>query len=123
MTALRRLSPALAALILALVMVGRVAVPTGWMPSVGSEGIEIRLCTGQGPATMILDLGQESPQEPRDPCPFALGAPAFPLPPALAVVPAPQPLAERPAAPPQAPPPHASAPQGLPPPTGPPALA
>ena len=123
MTALRRLSPALAALLLALVMVGRVAVPTGWMPSLGSEGIEIRLCTGQGPATMILDLGHEAPEEPRDPCPYALAAPAFPLPPAVAAVPIPTALAERPAALPQAPPPPASAPHSLPPPTGPPAFA
>ena len=123
MTALRRLCPSLAALLLALVMVGRVVVPTGWMPSVGSEGIEIRLCTAQGPATMILDLGHEAPEEPRDPCPFALAAPAFPLPPALATVPVRTPLVERPAALPQALPPPAAAPNRLPPPTGPPTLA
>lgn len=123
MTALRRLSPALAALLLSLVMVGQVVVPTGWMPSVGSEGIEIRLCTAQGPSTMTLDHEQETPEEPRDPCPYALAGPAFPLPPALAAVLAPPAAAERSTALPQAGPPPASAPHRLPPPTGPPAFA
>ena len=123
MNALRRLSPALAALLLALVMAGRLVMPTGWMPSVGSEGIEIRLCTGQGPATMILDLGQETPEEPRDPCPYALAAPAFPLPPAVVVAPAPPAPASLPSAQPDTGPRLAASPHSLPPPTGPPAFA
>lgn len=104
-------------------MVGRVAMPTGWMPSVSSEGIEIRLCTGQGNATMILNLGQETPEEPRDPCPYALAAPAFPLPPALAVAPILPAPASVPAAQPDRAPRLAAHPHSLPPPTGPPAFA
>ncbi|HMO68334.1 MAG TPA: hypothetical protein PKE25_06660 [Novosphingobium sp.] len=123
MNAMRRLSPALAALLLALVMAGRLVMPTGWMPSIGSEGIEVRLCTAQGPATMLLDLGKESPEAPRDPCPYALGTQAFALPEAsarLAPLPAP---ASAPATPDRAAPDVTAQPRSLPPPTGPPALA
>ncbi|HZV19467.1 MAG TPA: DUF2946 family protein [Sphingobium sp.] len=44
-----------------LVLSLRMLVPTGFMP-VASEGrMVIQLCTGTGPATMVLDLGKAAP--------------------------------------------------------------
>lgn len=67
-------------LLLAAALLLRAAVPAGWMPMAGQDGVRIALCTGVG--TEFLTLGSDGrlhkdaplPASPRDPCPFALAA-------------------------------------------------
>lgn len=93
MTALRRLSPLTAALLLALALLGRLAVPGGWMPVFDATGeVRVAICTGSGPATITLQTHPDGKdRELRDPCPFGLASgqalhvppfPPLPLPPA-----------------------------------------
>lgn len=86
MTLLRRLPPAVSALLLALAIMGRALLPTGWMPVSTEGGVRITLCTGAGPvvATLVADgsVQRESGKTPHDPCPFGLaGAAALDAPP------------------------------------------
>lgn len=103
-----RPSRALVALLLAVLLAGRLIVPTGWMPVRTSEGgFTIMLCSGSGPAEGWIDnTGQlhkgHKPQgqsESKDPCPFGAITAAVTLPaaPALAAaLPAPAPASPRP---------------------------
>ncbi|MFC0588840.1 hypothetical protein ACFFF7_05385 [Novosphingobium aquiterrae] len=87
MTALRRLPPSAALLVLALAVLARLALPSGWMPVAHAGEIKIMLCSGAGPVAVSLDLGKgTAPQTPRDPCPYgvASAAPAD-LPPPIAL--------------------------------------
>lgn len=96
MIAPRRLAATLCWLLLASAIVARALVPAGWMPVATKRGIEVVLCTGQGPVTMVLGLDgtphQRQPDSPRDPCPYGVAgaqpfdlaaAPQLPLPPAV----------------------------------------
>ena len=129
-----RSSRALAALLLAILLAGRMAVPAGWMPVRTADGFSVMLCSGSGPAgggqawvdsSGTLHHGQKPAGhgETKDPCPF--GAVSAPV--ALAMAPAIPPLLPA-AAPPAAPPPQ-SRPKGRglaappPPATGPPLSA
>jgi len=53
----RGLFVAAALLVLAL----RMLVPTGFMPVAHQGTMVIQLCTGTGPATMVVDLGKDAP--------------------------------------------------------------
>ncbi|OJY67966.1 MAG: hypothetical protein BGP16_03900 [Sphingobium sp. 66-54] len=53
----RGLFVAAAVLVLAL----RTLVPTGFMPVAHEGSMVIQLCTGTGPATMVVDLGKAAP--------------------------------------------------------------
>jgi hypothetical protein len=78
---------ALTTALLAVVLLGRMLVPAGWMPVQASgEGFAIVLCSGDGPVQAWIDgAGKlhkgkhsdgKSGGEPKDPCPFgALTAP------------------------------------------------
>lgn len=60
-----------------LVLSMRMLVPTGFMPVASDGRMVIQLCTGTGPATMVLDLGKAAPtsgdqhQAGDGPCTFA----------------------------------------------------
>lgn len=90
MTALRRLSPTVAWLLVAAALVLRLAVPAGWMPVSQGGKLTIMVCSGSNAAPVSVDLGSgEAPQPSRDPCPFGLASGAVAhLPPPI-VVPAP----------------------------------
>jgi hypothetical protein len=97
MTALRS-SRALVALLLALLLAGRMVVPTGWMPVRTEQGLTIMLCSGSGSGEAWVDAAgklhrgrnpaQGGKGEPKDPCPFgAISAPAaLPAGPVLAAL-------------------------------------
>lgn len=82
-------------LLLAAALLLRAAVPAGWMPTAGHDGVRIALCTGMG--TEFLTLGADGhlhkeapkPDSPKpntlgDPCPFGLAsAQAADLPPII----------------------------------------
>lgn len=87
MTALRRLSPSAAMLLLALAVLARLALPSGWMPVAHAGEIKVMLCSGAGPVAVTLDLGKgAAPAAPRDPCPYGLaGAAPADLPPLFAL--------------------------------------
>ncbi len=65
-------------LLLAAVLLLRVVVPAGWMPTVEQGGIRLALCNGVGSEFLTLGsdgkLHKEAPKPaaPHDPCPFAL---------------------------------------------------
>jgi len=44
-----------------LVLLLRALVPSGFMPVETNGRIVVQLCTGTGPATMVLDLGKAAP--------------------------------------------------------------
>lgn len=44
-----------------LVLAMRTLVPTGFMPVAHQGTMVIQLCTGTGPATMVVDLGKDAP--------------------------------------------------------------
>lgn len=46
-----------ALMLLALVM--RMAVPTGFMPTASGDGVIVSICTGDGPLTRVIDLGDK----------------------------------------------------------------
>ena len=77
MTALRRLLPIVCGLLLVSLLVARAFVPSGWMPVATERGIEVLLCTGEGPRTLELaadgSFHERQQDAPRDPCPFAIG--------------------------------------------------
>lgn len=86
MNALRRLSPLTAALLLAMALLVRLAVPGGWMPVLDAAGeVRVAICTGSGPATITLNTQTDGRErELRDPCPFGLAsAQALALPPVI----------------------------------------
>lgn len=74
-----------------LVLSMRMLVPTGFMPIASDGRMVIQLCTGTGPATMVIDLGKAAPTSGDQhkagdgPCTFAgafaggLLAPALPV--------------------------------------------
>jgi len=77
-------SRALATVLLAAVLLGKLLVPGGWMPVQTGRGIEMTLCSGAAPLRLWLDdagklhKGEQpgSEKAPKDPCPFgALAAP------------------------------------------------
>jgi hypothetical protein len=93
MTAFRRLSPALSALLLSAALVLRLVVPSGWMPIAGAGELRLAICTGGAPATLVLHSGAREHDQPgktgRDPCPFAVatgGALDLPVPPGLPAI-------------------------------------
>ncbi len=64
------------AMLLALLM--RVAVPAGFMPMSLDGKLIVQLCTGTGPATMMLDIGKDIPAPDKhkagdSPCAFSGG--------------------------------------------------
>jgi len=65
------------AMLFALVLAIRIAIPTGFMPTVAPSGIVITVCTGMGQAKAFLPIekddgrDQHSPAE--SPCTFAAG--------------------------------------------------
>jgi len=85
-------SRALATVLLAVVLLGKLLVPGGWMPVQTGRGIEMTLCSGAAPLRLWLDdtgklhKGEQPGSEksghdsaPKDPCPFgALAAPVQP---------------------------------------------
>lgn len=82
----RRFSRALASLVLAAALLGKLLVPGGWMPvQADGHGVRIILCSGDGPLDAWLDatgkvhkgkLPSDS-KGARDTCPYgALSAPA-----------------------------------------------
>ena len=77
----------LATALLAVVMLGKLLVPGGWMPVQTARGIEMTLCSGAAPMRLWLDdagklhKGEQPGHDsgPKDPCPFgALAAPVQP---------------------------------------------
>jgi len=95
MLALRH-SRALVALLLAVLLAGRLAVPAGWMPVRTDTGFAIMLCSGTGPSEGWIDAAGKlhrghkpsGESEAKDPCPFGAltAALALPAAPALAVI-------------------------------------
>jgi hypothetical protein len=78
-------SRALTGLLLAMVLAGRLMVPTGWMPLASEGGIAIVLCSSDGPAPAWLDAAGKLHKGKQDSgdnkaaesCPFAaLSTPA-----------------------------------------------
>lgn len=78
MTQVRRSHLPFVWLLLAAALLLRAAVPAGWMPTAGQDGVRIALCTGIG--EQFLTLGSDGkfhndapkPVAPHDPCPFGL---------------------------------------------------
>ncbi|MCC6926868.1 DUF2946 family protein [Novosphingobium sp.] len=74
-------------LLLALVLLVRAMLPQGMMPVAAPDGIRVAICTGSGPAFMVLGedgkLHQETPEQKGAPCPYALATALADLPPAL----------------------------------------
>ena len=82
----------LIAVLLFVILAGRVLVPAGFMPVATSQGVVVMLCTGQGPMTVTVDRAiAGKPAKPAAPapvagdhCPYAGGVSASTLPAALA---------------------------------------
>jgi hypothetical protein len=78
--------------LLAAALLLRMALPAGWMPVAGADGVRIEICSGEGLKTVMIDAeGRAHPDSPapRDPCPYSLAA-AIPLdPPMQAALPLP----------------------------------
>lgn len=55
----------LAAAFILFALALRILVPAGFMPSVGSEGLVLRLCSGSGAQTVIVVPGKTTPDEPQ----------------------------------------------------------
>lgn len=92
MFAALRLSPRKALTLLALAVLARALVPTGWMPVAQAGELKVMICSGAGPVAVTLDLGKgAAPETPRDPCPYAVAAPdAADTPPPLELAVAPR---------------------------------
>jgi hypothetical protein len=88
--------------ILIALLATRAAVPTGWMPVAGTDGVRITLCTGQGLVAATIDSdgkihkGEPGEDGPRETCPYATLAHSADLPTLPALAAAPVFLAERP---------------------------
>ena len=65
------------AALFALVLAIRIAIPTGFMPTVAPSGIIITVCTGMGQAKAFLPIEKEGDQSQHSaaesPCTFAAG--------------------------------------------------
>ena len=65
------------AVLFALVLAIRIAIPTGFMPTVAPSGIVITVCTGMGQAKAFLPIEKEGDQDrhstAESPCTFAAG--------------------------------------------------
>lgn len=66
------------ALLLLCALAVRVAIPTGFMPTWGANGVIISLCTGQGVVKMMLPLEEDSEHSEHQggadaPCVYAAG--------------------------------------------------
>lgn len=87
-----RLSPRKALVLLALAVLARALVPSGWMPVAHAGELKVMLCSGSGPVAISIDLGKNAaPQTPRDPCPYGVTtAAAADVPPPLALIVAPR---------------------------------
>lgn len=76
---------------LALALLLRLALPAGWMPVAGADGIRVEICSGEGLRTIVIDAeGRAHPDTPKasnDPCPYGLAAHAPVDLPALAALP------------------------------------
>ncbi len=87
----RHAARALFALLLLCILAIRVAVPTGFMPKQGAQGIVISLCTGEGAVRMVLPIERQDKDAPlhdvKDkPCAFAAGlGGGLTMPPALSL--------------------------------------
>ena len=91
-----RSSRALVALLLAVLLAGRLVVPTGWMPvRTDSGGFSIMLCSGTGPTEGWIDSAGQlhkghkpaGQSESKDPCPFGAITAALTLPVVAALAP------------------------------------
>ena len=87
-----RQSRLIVALLFAVALLTRASIPAGWMPSLEQNEVQILLCTGHGPASVVIDddgrVHKDGPQAPGqdEPCPYGLGSSkAFDLPPAIAL--------------------------------------
>ena len=63
---------------MALALFLRILIPTGFMPTVGSHGLVVDLCSGMDGKTVAIDLGNNAPVEKPHhagdgPCVFATG--------------------------------------------------
>ena len=80
MTVLRRSRPPIVWLLLAAALLLRAALPAGWMPAAGQDGVRIALCTSNGSEFAVLTrdgkLHKQAPKPaaPREICPYALAA-------------------------------------------------
>ncbi|WP_447728273.1 hypothetical protein [Sphingomonas koreensis] len=65
------------AVLFALVLAIRIAIPTGFMPTAAPSGIVITVCTGMGQAKAFLPIEKEGDQDQHStaesPCTFAAG--------------------------------------------------
>lgn len=90
MTASIRESKSARALLVAaalLVLLLRTLVPSGFMPVERDGKIVIQLCSGDGPASVVIDLGKKTPADQHkasdQPCAFTGGLAGTLLPPML----------------------------------------
>ena len=92
MFAALRLSPRKALILLALAVLARALVPSGWMPVAHAGELKVMLCSGSGPVEVAVDLGKgPAPQTPRDPCPYGVTtASAADVPPPITLLAAPR---------------------------------
>lgn len=72
MSLLRRLHPAIAALLLAATLALRIATPAGYMPVADEHGLRVAICSGSASSFVEIDPGLPGKQAPRDPCPYGL---------------------------------------------------
>lgn len=63
-------------LLLAVALMARAVLPTGWMPVAQDGGVRIAICTGQGAVMAVLGpdgkIHPDAPEAPRNPCPFGM---------------------------------------------------
>lgn len=63
------------AMLLALFL--RILIPTGFMPTVGAQGIFVELCSGTSGETVAIEVGKKAPADKQhiadSPCIFAAG--------------------------------------------------
>lgn len=79
MTALRRLDPRLALLLLAAALLTRALLPAGWMPAADAGGLRIALCGGDGAMLTLARDGTierapagKGPVAEHESCPFGV---------------------------------------------------
>lgn len=76
------------AVLFALVLAIRIAIPTGFMPTAAPSGIVISVCTGMGQAKMFLPIEKDGDHDrhsaAESPCTFAANLGGGPLPSSLA---------------------------------------
>jgi hypothetical protein len=72
--------------VLIALLATRAALPTGWMPVAGEDGVRITLCTGQGMVAATIDAdgkvhkSEPGKDGPRETCPYATLAHSADLP-------------------------------------------